>query len=162
MEQAFMWEVKMNRISRCILALLCSIAMLLPTVHGGVLAITEAVPTNNGYYVYADPSGVTFVPSGYTYIDELENGEVFAQTNYGDDTWVYRRELSPEIAAQLDAATTSDAGEYITLDDGSVIRTTTITSDDRNSESYDTLRKLLFGDSDSGSDNIYGNQTAPG
>ena len=153
MEQAFMWEVKMNRISRCILALLCSIAMLLPTVHGGVLAITEAVPTNNGYYVYADPSGVTFVPSGYTYIDELENGEVFAQTNYGDDTWVYRQELSPEIAAQLDDATTGDAGEYITLDDGSVIRTTTITSDDRNSESYDTLRKLLFGDSDSGSDN---------
>lgn len=96
-------------------ALLCGFAAAAPSNAQQPQADETQSASLEEHVVYGKAGETTFVPAGYTYVFEQENGETITQTN-NVDTYVYQRILTAEEAQQLAALQSNQAGYTVDAD----------------------------------------------
>ena len=114
-----------KQMRKAIAWVLCAALIFCIAGSAGVQAATPTLPSEQAkgvpatHNVYAKPNETTFVPAGYTYVYNGENGQKY--TRVADrDMYITGRVLTASEAAGLANLSPGEAG-YITASDGTAI-----------------------------------------
>ena len=135
-----------KQMRKAIAWLLCAALIFCIAGSAGVQAATPTLPSEQAkgvpatHNVYAKPNETTFVPAGYTYVYNGENGQKY--TRVADrDMYITGRVLTASEAAGLANLSPGEAG-YVTAGDGTAI--TCREFDAKTAAAYsDAVREIL-------------------